>query len=169
LREHLRSVPDFPTPGITFFDITPLLGDAGAFAATVDALAARWGADGVDKVVGIEARGFIFAAPVAHTLRAGFVPVRKPGKLPWQTVTETYELEYGQDQLAAHADAVVSGDRVLVVDDVLATGGTAAATCRLLERLGAEVVGVSVVLELGFLHGRARLGDREIHSLLVEQ
>ena len=95
--------------------------------------------------------------------------MRKPGKLPWQTVTETYELEYGEDQLAAHADAVMAGDRVLVVDDVLATGGTAAATCKLIERLGAEVVGVSVVLELGFLHGRARLGDREIHSLLVEQ
>ncbi len=153
---------------MTFFDITPLLGDGPAFAATVEALADPWRGAGIDTVVGIEARGFIFAAPVAHLLGAGFSPVRKPGKLPWQTVTETYQLEYGEDALAAHLDAVSPGGRVLVVDDVLATGGTAAATCRLVERLGGQVVGISVLLELGFLDPRSALAGRDVRALLVE-
>ena len=130
LAGHLRDVPDFPKPGIVFKDLTPLLADVDAFRYTVDAIADHAAGLTVDKVVGIEARGFIFAAAVAYRLGAGFVPVRKPGKLPWKTVTETYDLEYGTDSLEIHEDAVATGDTVYIVDDVLATGGTAAATCR---------------------------------------
>ncbi|MVA75952.1 adenine phosphoribosyltransferase [Auraticoccus sp. F435] len=149
-------VPDWPTPGVTFKDITPLLASPGGFSAAVTELVS--GAPGdVDLVVGTEARGFLFAAPVALALGAGFVPVRKPGKLPRETYSQSYELEYGRETLAVHTDAVPAGARVLVVDDVLATGGTVAATVDLLRRLGAEVLGVSVVLELGFLGGRQRL------------
>jgi adenine phosphoribosyltransferase len=164
---HLRDVPDFPKPGIVFKDLTPLLGDVDAFRYTVDAIADHASGLLVDKVVGIEARGFIFAAAVAYRLGAGLVPVRKPGKLPWKTVTETYALEYGIDSLELHEDAVAAGEAVLVVDDVLATGGTAAATCALLERAGGSVAGLAFVVELGFLDGRARLVDRDVLSLVT--
>lgn len=165
----IRDVPDYPKPGIVFKDITPLLADAAGFAAVVDALADghREGEPGrVDKVAGIEARGFIFAAPVALELGAGFVPVRKQGKLPAATYAETYQLEYGTATIEMHADAVNAGERVLIIDDVLATGGTAAATASLVRRSGAEVVGLAVVIELGFLNGRASLDALEVRSLL---
>ncbi|HEY8543561.1 MAG TPA: adenine phosphoribosyltransferase [Acidimicrobiales bacterium] len=169
LLTRVRDVPDFPTPGILFKDLTPLLGDPAAFRSTVDALAAysRSLDAPVTKVVGVEARGFTFAAGVAYTLGAGLVPVRKPGKLPHETVAETYALEYGTDTLEMHRDAVGEGESVLVVDDVLATGGTAAATCRLLESVGGRVAGLAFVLELGFLDGRAKLPDYDIFSLLT--
>jgi adenine phosphoribosyltransferase len=167
LVERLRDVPDFPQPGIVFKDLTPLLADVDAFRYTVDAIADHAAGLTVDKVLGIEARGFIWAAPVAYRLGAGFVPVRKPGKLPYRTVTETYELEYGTDSLEAHEDALVPGESVLVVDDVLATGGTAAATCRLAERLGGTIAGLAFVVELGFLGGRAKLADHDILSLIT--
>jgi adenine phosphoribosyltransferase len=167
LAGHLRDVPDFPKPGILFKDLTPLLGDVDAFRYTVDAIADHAAGLTVDKVVGIEARGFIFAAAVAYRLGAGFVPVRKPGKLPWKTVTETYALEYGSDSLDIHADAVTPGDTVYIVDDVLATGGTAAATCALVERVGGIIAGLAFVVELGFLGGRAKLRDHDILSLIT--
>jgi adenine phosphoribosyltransferase len=167
LAGHLRDVPDFPKPGILFKDLTPLLGDVDAFRYTVDAIADHAAGLTVDKVVGIEARGFIFAAAVAYRLGAGFVPVRKPGKLPWKTVTETYALEYGSDSLDIHADAVAPGDTVYIVDDVLATGGTAAATCALVERVGGNIAGLAFVVELGFLGGRAKLTNHDILSLIT--
>lgn len=168
LRTHLRDVPDFPKVGIAFKDITPLLADVDAFRFTIDAIADAWAGTPVDAVAGIEARGFLLAAPVAYRLGASLIPIRKPGKLPWEVVEEPYELEYGVDAVQAHRDAASPGDRVLLVDDVLATGGTAAAACALLEGLGAVVIGVHVLLELGFLSGRARLGERDVRSLLVE-
>lgn len=168
LRAHLRDIPDFPTPGISFKDITPLLADVDAFRFAVDAMADAWVGVGVDAVAGIEARGFLLAAPVAYRLGASLLPIRKPGKLPWEVVEQPYELEYGVDAVQAHRDAAGAGDRVLVIDDVLATGGTAGAACALLEELGATVLGVHVLLELGFLGGRATLGDRDVRSLLVE-
>jgi adenine phosphoribosyltransferase len=168
LRTHLRDVPDFPKVGIVFKDITPLLADVDAFRFTVDAIADAWAGTPVDAVAGIEARGFLLAAPVAYRLGASLIPIRKPGKLPWDVVEESYELEYGVDAVQAHRDAASAGDRVLLIDDVLATGGTAAAACALLEGLGAVVIGVHVLLELGFLSGRARLGERDVRSLLVE-
>ena len=167
LAGHLRDIPDFPQPGIVFKDLTPLLADVDAFRFTVDAIADHAAGLTVDKVVGIEARGFIFAAAVAYRLGAGFVPVRKPGKLPWKTITETYALEYGSDSLDLHQDAIGAGESVIVVDDVLATGGTAAATCRLVERLGGRVAGLAFVVELGFLDGRAKLPDRDLLSLIT--
>jgi len=157
LANYLRDVPDFPQPGIVFKDLTPLLADVDSFRYTVDAIADHAAGLTVDKVVGIEARGLIFAAAVAYRLGAGFVPVRKPGKLPWKTVTETYELEYGTDSLDVHGDAITAGEAVYVVDDVLATGGTAAAACRLVDRLGGAIAGLAFVVELGFLEGRAKL------------
>jgi adenine phosphoribosyltransferase len=167
----IRDVPDFPQPGVTFKDITPLLADHDAFTAVVRALAeAGRDADGntvVDKVVGMEARGFILAAPVALALGAGFVPVRKAGKLPGETHTVSYSLEYGHATLEVHADSIAEGDRVLLVDDVLATGGTAAAAWDLLERTGADVVAFECVVELGFLGGRSRMGSRPVGALLV--
>jgi len=162
---HVRDVPDYPKPGVLFKDITPLLGDADAFGDVVEAMAASFGP--VDKVVGIEARGFILAAPVAYEIRAGFVPVRKQGKLPSATFAQEYDLEYGSAVLEVHQDAFQPGDRVLIVDDVLATGGTARATASLIQRAGAEVVGVAVLMELSFLKGRAAIGDLEVRSLLV--
>jgi adenine phosphoribosyltransferase len=167
LADHLRDVPDFPKPGIVFKDLTPLLADVGAFRFAVDALAERVAERSVEKVVGVEARGFIFASAVAYRLGSGLVPVRKPGKLPWRTATETYELEYGTDSLEIHEDAISAGDDVYVIDDVLATGGTAAATCRLVERLGGRVAGVGFVVELGFLSGRAKLPDYDVVSLIT--
>jgi adenine phosphoribosyltransferase len=165
LRARIRDVVDYPQPGIVFKDITPLLADSAAFAAVVAALAA--GHEGVTKVAGIEARGFILAAPVALALRAGFVPVRKEGKLPAQTYAESYELEYGTATLEVHTDAFDASDRVLIVDDVLATGGTAAATAELIRRTGAEVAGIMVLLELEFLTGRAKLPGLPVRSLLA--
>ena len=162
---HIRDIPDYPQPGVLFKDITPLLGDADAFGAVTEALAAAFGP--VDKVVGIEARGFILAAPVAYEIRAGFVPVRKKGKLPSATLAEEYNLEYGSAVLEVHQDAFTPRERVLIVDDVLATGGTARATESLVSRAGAHVVGVAVLMELSFLKGREKLGDLEVRSLLV--
>jgi adenine phosphoribosyltransferase len=164
LRRLVRDIPDYPQPGVIFKDITPLLADAAGFAATVGALAS--GHDSIDKVAGIEARGFILAGPVAYRLGVGFVPVRKSGKLPGPTHAETYELEYGTATVEVHVDAFAPGDRVLMIDDVLATGGTAAATAQLIRRAGAEVVSLGVLIELGFLDGRARLPGLDIRSLL---
>jgi adenine phosphoribosyltransferase len=166
LKELVRDIPDFPRPGVVFKDITPLLADHGAFSACIDALAAHWEGERIDRVLGIEARGFIVAAPVAYRFGAGFTPVRKAGKLPWKVEQEEYALEYGTDLLEIHTDAVLPGERVLIIDDVLATGGTAAATIRLAERLGAEVAGLGFLIELGFLGGRAKIADREIVSLI---
>jgi adenine phosphoribosyltransferase len=163
----VRDIPDFPKAGVVFKDITPMLGDAAAFHAVVDGLTAPHAGARVDKVVGVEARGFIVAAPVADRLGAGFVPVRKPGKLPWGIEVQEYELEYGTDLLEIHNDAVQPGERVLILDDVLATGGTAAATARLVERLGGEVVGLGFIIELAFLGGAAQLEGRAHHALLT--
>ncbi|HXW47798.1 MAG TPA: adenine phosphoribosyltransferase [Streptosporangiaceae bacterium] len=165
LSTRIRDIPDYPQQGIVFKDITPLLADGPAFAAVVAELAV--GHEGVDKVAGIEARGFILAAPVAYFLGAGFVPVRKEGKLPAQTYAQSYELEYGSATLEVHTDAFAPGERVLVVDDVLATGGTAAATAELVSRSGATVAGIVVLLELGFLHGRDKLPGLPVRSLLA--
>jgi adenine phosphoribosyltransferase len=167
LRSAIRDIPDFPKPGVTFKDITPLLNDPVAFASTVDALASAFITAKVDRVLGVEARGFIFAAPVAYRLGAGFVPVRKAGKLPWEIEREEYVLEYGTDLLEVHRDAVQPGERVLIVDDVLATGGTAAATARLVERIGGEVVGLGFVMDLAFLGGSAQLDAYDVVSLLT--
>ena len=167
LKDHIRDVPDFPKPGILFKDITPLLADVAAFRFAVDALAGHFSGHAVSKVLGVEARGFIVAAPVAYRLDAGFVAVRKAGKLPWRTEAEEYALEYGTDRLEMHRDAVTPGDRVLVVDDVIATGGTVAATIRLVEKLGATVVGLGFVIELAFLHGRDKLEGYEAMSLIT--
>ncbi len=166
LKEYVRDIPDFPQPGVVFKDITPLLAAPDAFAATVDALAEPYAAEHVDKVFGIEARGFVFAAPVAYRHVAGFVPVRKAGKLPWEIEREEYELEYGTDLLEIHRDAIHPGERALIVDDVIATGGTAAATARLVERLGGVVVGFAFVIELGFLHGRDKIAGHRVHALV---
>jgi adenine phosphoribosyltransferase len=167
LASYVRDIPDFPKPGVTFRDITPLLADHTAFSAAVDRLSASFDGRKVDRVLGVEARGFIIGAPVAYRFGAGFTPVRKAGKLPWQVEREEYELEYGSDLLEIHRDAVAPGEHVLVIDDVLATGGTAAATGRLVEKLGAEVVGYGFVIELAFLHGRAQLAGRDIVSLIT--
>ncbi|MEV7971198.1 adenine phosphoribosyltransferase [Sphaerisporangium sp. NPDC088356] len=160
----IRDVPGYPKPGVVFKDITPLLGDHAAFSAVIDALADELD---VDKVVGIEARGFILAAPVACKAGAGFVPIRKKGKLPAETLEASYDLEYGSAVIEVHRDAFAPGDRVLIVDDVLATGGTARAAVELVSRAGAEVVGVSVLMELAFLKGRDRLGDVDVRALVV--
>jgi adenine phosphoribosyltransferase len=158
----VRDVPDFPNPGIVFKDVTPLLADPAAFAAAVEGLAAPYRDAPPDKVAGIEARGFIFGAPVSRLLDVGFVPVRKKGKLPGDVVAASYDLEYGSATIEVTADAFAAGERVLVVDDVLATGGTAAATVELVRQCGAEVVGIAVLMELGFLQGRDAL--RAVHA-----
>ncbi|HUP84981.1 MAG TPA: adenine phosphoribosyltransferase [Acidimicrobiales bacterium] len=167
LKEHIREIPDFPKPGVTFKDITPLLADVAAYRATIDGVAEAFADLDVDKVLGIEARGFIVAAPVAYRFGAGFVPVRKAGKLPWRIEREEYELEYGTDLLEIHQDAVAPGERALIVDDVLATGGTSAAAVGLVERLGGVVVGLGFVIELAFLGGRGKLDGRHVVSLLT--
>ena len=167
LASHIRDIPDFPSPGIVFKDITPLLGDADAFRTALDLISAPFAEAQVVKVLGTEARGFILAAPVADRYGAGFVPVRKAGKLPWEIERQEYELEYGTDLLEIHRDAIAPGERVLIVDDVLATGGTAAATARLVEKLGGEVVGFAFLIELAFLDGRSVLGDRPITSVIT--
>jgi adenine phosphoribosyltransferase len=170
LLSHIRDIPDWPKPGVVFKDITPLLADHVAFTTAIDGLAAA-GRDAsgrplVDTVAGIEARGFILAAPVAQALGASFVPVRKAGKLPYETVSATYELEYGQETIEVHRDAIARGARVLIVDDVLATGGTVEATAGLVARCGGEVAAVSILLGLGFLGGRQRLGNLDVRVLL---
>ena len=171
LQRLIVDVPDYPEPGVVFKDITPLLADHTAFAAVIEALAVSGrdesGATVVDKVVGMEARGFILAAPVALALGTGFVPVRKAGKLPRETHAVSYALEYGEATLEVHRDAIAPGERVLLVDDVLATGGTVAATRQLVESCGGEAVGVAVLMELSFLPGRATIGDLPLHSLLT--
>jgi adenine phosphoribosyltransferase len=167
LRGLIRDIPDHPRPGVVFKDITPLLADPKGVRVAVDAIVEQYEGLGPDHVVGIEARGFIFGAPVAYGLGAGFVPVRKPGKLPWHTTSEEYALEYGTDALEMHVDALAKGDRVLIIDDVLATGGTAEAASRLVEQAGATVVGLGFVIELGFLGGRAKLGSRDVTSLIT--
>jgi len=162
----IRAIPDFPIPGILFRDITPLLADKAGFNATIALFVERFRDANVDAVVGIEARGYMLGAPVAHALGAGFVPVRKPGKLPGEKYSEEYALEYGTNTLEIHADAVGNGHRVLVVDDLLATGGTIAATLRLLDKLGANVVGTAVLIELEALGGRAALGEIDLTSFI---
>ena len=166
LKAIIRDVPDFPKKGIIFKDITPLLADHAAFSEMTKHFADQFRKAGITKVLGIEARGFLLAAPIAIELGAGLVPVRKKGKLPYKTVAATYALEYGTDTLEMHEDAVKAGEKVLIVDDVLATGGTAAAVCALVEKLGGKVAGVAMMIELEFLHGRAKMGDRPIYSLI---
>jgi adenine phosphoribosyltransferase len=166
LKSKIRTVPDFPKAGINFFDITTLLRDREGFRATIEALSMRFEGKGIDIVVGVESRGFILGGAVADRLGAGFAPVRKKGKLPSRTVQETYDLEYGTDCLEIHADAVDRGQKVLIVDDVLATGGTAAATTALVRKLGGDVHALAFLIELEFLNGRARLGKENIHSVL---
>jgi adenine phosphoribosyltransferase len=167
LKEYLRDIPDFPRPGVGFKDITPLLGQADAFKFAIDSIGDHFDGRKIDKVLGVEARGFIVAAPIAYRFGAGFVPVRKAGKLPWEIEAQEYELEYGTDVLEVHRDAVQPGEAVLIVDDVLATGGTAAATVRLVERLGGTVVGLGFIVELVFLTGRSRLGGYDVLSLIT--
>jgi adenine phosphoribosyltransferase len=166
-RAYIHDVPDFPSPGILFRDVTPLLATPSAFGAAVDAMAAPFRAEPPDKILGIEARGFLFGTALARELHVGIVPARKPGKLPRKTERVFYGLEYGKDSLEVHADAFVKGERVLVVDDVLATGGTAKAAAELAEKLGARVLGVSVFIELSALGGRAALAGRPVYAVLV--
>lgn len=166
LKSLIREVPDFPKPGILFYDITTLLKNGDGFRRVIDAFRDRYRADRIDVVAGIEARGFIFAPALAYALGIGFVPVRKPGKLPAECERIEYALEYGTDAVEMHRDAIAPGQRVLIVDDVLATGGTAAAAAQLVEKAGGAVAGLGFVIELDFLHGRDRLSGREIHSLL---
>jgi adenine phosphoribosyltransferase len=165
IQARIRDIPDYPQPGVVFKDITPLLGDGAAFGKMIEALAA--GHAGVDKVAGIEARGFILAAPVARALGAGFVPIRKQGKLPAATFAESYSLEYGTATIEVHQDAFEPGERVLLIDDVLATGGTAAASAALVGRCGAKVDSITVLLELGFLNGRSKLPGLPVQALLA--
>ncbi|MGH7324170.1 MAG: adenine phosphoribosyltransferase [Candidatus Rokuibacteriota bacterium] len=167
LRGKIRDIKDFPTEGILFKDITTLLKDGPAFRCVVDHLAERYRTEGVEVVVGVESRGFIFGGALAYQLGAGFVPVRKLGKLPGKTIEVEYELEYGRDALAMHEDAIRAGQRVLAVDDLLATGGTMAATLRLIEQLGGHIVGVVFLIELAFLRGREKLKSYPLHSLIV--
>jgi adenine phosphoribosyltransferase len=166
LRSRIRDVPDFPKKGIVFKDITPVLADAALLRGVIEAIAGRYRGERISKVVGIESRGFLIAAPVAVALGTGLAIVRKPGKLPWQKVREVYALEYGEDALEMHVDAIGPGERVLVVDDVLATGGTADAVGKLLTRQGANLFGYAFLIELAFLNGAARLGPERVHSLL---
>jgi len=163
----IRAIPDFPIPGILFRDITPLLKDKQGFRRAIDLFVERFKGRGIDHVVGIEARGYILGAPIAYAIGAGFIPVRKPGKLPHQTLTEEYALEYGTNSLEIHADAIVRNERILVVDDLLATGGTAAATGRLLERLGARVAAFAFLVELSDLQGRKKLGGHEVVTFVT--
>ena len=167
IRGLIRDIADYPQAGVIFRDITPLLGDGPGFKRCISELVARFQGVQVDRVLGMEARGFILAAPVAYCLGAAFVPVRKSGKLPWAVVRESYSLEYGTDKLEMHRDAIHPGERVLVIDDVLATGGTAAATCRLVEELGGLFVGLGFLIEIGSLNGRAQLGAHTVESLAV--
>ncbi|WP_435133554.1 adenine phosphoribosyltransferase [Formosa sp. A9] len=166
IEAYIRDVIDFPKPGIVFKDLTPLLNNAEAMGLCLDALVQQIGDTHIDKVVGMEARGFFFGTLLAQKLQAGFVPVRKPGKLPYKTLSETYALEYGTDVLEIHEDAIQQGDRVLIHDDVLATGGTAEAVCKLVERLGGQIVQCNFIMELQFLNGRDKLKGQDVASIL---
>ncbi|HWV34075.1 MAG TPA: adenine phosphoribosyltransferase [Thermomicrobiales bacterium] len=165
LKQHIRDIPDFPTPGIMFRDISTLLADPEVFRITIDAMAAPFSQ--IDKVVIIESRGFILGTPIAYAIGAGVVPVRKPGRLPFASLAEEYVLEYGTNTLEIHEDAITPGERILIVDDLLATGGTVEATIKLVKRLGGEIVGISVLAELTALNGRAKTGDYPLHSLVT--
>ena len=166
LKQHIRHVPDFPKPGILFYDITTLLRHPGGLKATIDQLSAPYVGQGIDAVIGIESRGFILGSAVADRIGAGFVPIRKPGKLPAKSMRESYALEYGTDALEIHEDAVQTGQRILIVDDVLATGGTAAAAARLVRQLGGELHGLAFLIELLFLSGKAKLPGEKVHSVV---
>ena len=166
LRDFIRNVPDFPKKGIVFRDITTLLKDKSAFQKTIDIMYDQYKTAHIDKVVSVEARGFIFGSVLAYRLGAGFVPVRKPKKLPAKTITEEYQLEYGTDSLEIHIDAIKKGERVLIVDDLLATGGTVQATCKLVEKLGGEIIGTTFLIELSFLHGREKLKGYDVFSVI---
>ena len=166
LTNFIRDVPDFPKAGILFKDITPLLADADALRAAIEQLAQPYRNGAVDLVVGIESRGFIFGTALARELGVGFVPIRKPGKLPADAISAEYELEYGTDRIEIHTDAIAEGQKVALVDDLLATGGTMAAACQLVSELKGEIVGISFVIELDFLNGREKLGNRPIHTLI---
>ena len=166
LKQHIRNVADFPKPGILFYDITTLLREPAGLKVTIDRLSSPYAGKGIDVVIGIESRGFILGAPVAERIGAGFVPIRKPGKLPAKALRETYDLEYGQDALEIHADAIEKGQRVLIVDDVLATGGTAAAAVELVKSLGGDLHGLAFLIELLFLNGKTKLEGQEIYSVL---
>lgn len=166
LKQKIRHIPDFPKPGILFYDVTTLLRDPDGFRDTIDAMAAPYEKGSIDLIAGIESRGFILGAAMADRLGAGFVPIRKKGKLPGSTLRESYALEYGTDSLEVHDDAIQKGQRVLVVDDLLATGGTAEAVLKLMRRVGADVRGLAFLVELDFLNGRQRLGDEPVHVVL---
>ena len=166
VRARIRDVPDFPKKGIVFKDITPVLSDPATFREVIDALVARWKDARISKVVGIESRGFLFAAPLAYALGAGLTIARKPGKLPWETIREVYALEYGENALELHPDLIPRGSRVVIHDDVLATGGTVAAIRGLVEQLGGEVVGACFIIELTFLGGREKLAGMDLHTLI---
>jgi len=166
LKQHIRNVPDFPKAGILFYDITTLLKDPQGFKMTIDMLATPYSGQGIDAVVGIESRGFILGAAVAQRIGAGFIPIRKPGKLPARALKETYDLEYGKDALEIHEDAIDKGQRILIVDDVLATGGTAAAAVQLVRKLGGELHGLAFLIELLFLNGKQKIAGEKVFSLL---
>jgi len=166
LNSHIRTVPDFPKPGIGFKDITTLLKNGKALRQSVDELAEKFTGKKIDKIVGIESRGFIFGTAIAYKWNIGFIPVRKPGKLPAETISQEYELEYGTDKIEIHKDAISTADKILIVDDLLATGGTAAATVELVKKLGGDIQGIGFLIELTFLNGRQKLGDYEVVSLI---
>jgi adenine phosphoribosyltransferase len=166
LKQHIRHVPDFPKAGILFYDITTLLRNAEGFAMTIDMLASPFVGKGIDVVVGIESRGFILGAAVAERIKAGFIPIRKPGKLPSKTLKESYALEYGTDSLEVHEDAIERGQRVLIVDDVLATGGTASAAAKMVRALGGDLQGLAFLIELQFLNGKSKLAGERVFSVL---
>jgi adenine phosphoribosyltransferase len=166
LKQHIRSVPDFPKAGILFYDITTLLRDPQGYRITVDMLSTPFEGQGIDAVIGIESRGFILGAAVAHRIGAGFIPIRKPGKLPAKAIKETYDLEYGKDALEIHEDAVQPGQKVLIVDDVLATGGTAAAAVQLVRKLGGDLHGLAFLIELMFLNGKDKIAGEKVYSVL---
>jgi adenine phosphoribosyltransferase len=166
LADYIRDIPDFPKEGIIFKDITPLVAAPEAMAHVIDQLAERYRDRGLTRIVGIESRGFIFGAALAYKLALPFIPARKPGKLPYKTIAESYSLEYGEATLELHEDALAKGDKILVLDDLMATGGTLAATCKLVERLGGEVAEVATIIELAFLNGREKLDGRPFHAML---
>ena len=166
LKQQIRNIPDFPKPGILFYDITTLLRDPQGFKATIDSLSMPYANKGIELIIGIESRGFILGAAVAERLGAGLIPVRKPGKLPAKAIKETYSLEYGQDSLEIHEDALERGEKVLIVDDVLATGGTAAAAAQLVRKLGADLKGLAFLIELVLLNGKSRLTSEQVYSVL---
>ncbi len=166
LQDYIRNIPDFPEPGIQFKDITPLVKEPGLLCETATRLIEPFRDKSITAVAGMEARGFIFGSLCAHLLNVGFIPLRKPGKLPYDVQSIAYELEYGKAELEVHSDAVQSGDRILLVDDLIATGGTARASCELIQQLGADIAGLAFVVELDFLHGRQQLEGFEVHSLI---